>query len=310
MTDLKITTSVAPYVTFANAHEAIRFAHEDGFAGVEFNEDHLHRLLRIRPKAPLSIKEYSRDRRMTNSLHKSLHRPSIDSPNQRERRKAIDYTLRTIDLMEAAEIPRIILHSFSDLPDFFRLRQERADKTAYYLGLHAVRTYGYLAPILKVHRRARAATLESNFMSSLSEIVKYASEKKVHGEAIQVVFEEHYSDSIDYDRIPYGKGKFSNLIRGIDTAHQLIRTKKNSELSDQTDPIHFHAVDTNGRIDDHRTIGTGKVNFLPSLSSIASAKLTATLVLEDGTRKSALESKDMLLALIKRASLIKSSIPD
>jgi sugar phosphate isomerase/epimerase len=51
------------------------------------------------------------------------------------------------------------------------------------------------------------------------------------------------------------------VIRGIDTAHQLIRTGKNTDLSEISEPIHFHAVDTNGIIDDHRTIGTGKVNF-------------------------------------------------
>jgi hypothetical protein len=33
----KVITSVAPYVTIANALQAIQLAHEDGFSGIELN---------------------------------------------------------------------------------------------------------------------------------------------------------------------------------------------------------------------------------------------------------------------------------
>jgi sugar phosphate isomerase/epimerase len=137
-------------------------------------------------------------------------------------------------------------------------------------------------------------------MKSLSEIAKYASNKNVNGKPIEIVFEEHYSDAIDYDNISYGKGNLTNVIRGIDTAHQLIRTGENTDLTGMSDPIHFHAVDTNGVIDDHRTVGKGKVKFEDSLSSIIEKKLTDVIVLEDSTRKSALESKRILMSLINR----------
>ena len=94
--------------------------------------------------------------------------------------------------------------------------------------------------------------MEQSFLRSLTEIAKYAADKRVGGKPIEIAFEEHYSDSIDYDRISYGKGNFGNVIRGVDTAHHLIRTGDDSDLSDMSEPIHYHAVDTNGLIDDQR----------------------------------------------------------
>jgi sugar phosphate isomerase/epimerase len=73
-----------------------------------------------------------------------------------------------------------------------------------------------------------------------------------------------------------------------------------------TEPIHYHAVDTNGRIDDHRTIGKGMVDFSRSLSSVIERRLTDTVVIEDGNRKSALASRDVLQSMIKRAALLAS----
>jgi sugar phosphate isomerase/epimerase len=90
------------------------------------------------------------------------------------------------------------------------------------------------------------------------------------------------------------------VIRGIDTAHHLIRTGKNTDLSNVSGPIHYHAVDTNGIIDDHRTIGKGKVKFEGSLSDIFAKKMTDTVVIEDGTRKSSMKSKDMLTLMMNR----------
>jgi sugar phosphate isomerase/epimerase len=162
--------------------------------------------------------------------------------------------------------------------------------------------YGILAPALKAYRKIRKEKIEACFMQSLTEIAKYAADKKVKGRSIEIVFEEHYSDAVDYDCISYGSGSFINVIRGVDTAHHLIRTGKNTDLSEilSSDPIHFHAVDTNGIIDDHRTVGTGKVRFERSLSEIIEKKLTNTVVIEDGTRNSALKSKEMLTSMIKR----------
>jgi sugar phosphate isomerase/epimerase len=93
------------------------------------------------------------------------------------------------------------------------------------------------------------------------------------------------------------------VIRGIDTAHQLIRTGHDTDLSGMSGPIHFHAVDTNGMIDDHRTLGRGKVNLENSLSAAIRKNLTNTIVLEDGTRKSALKSKEVLASMIKRIAV-------
>ena len=296
MMQLKIVTSVAPYVTTANALSAIHLAHADGFSGVELNEDHLQRLVEVKPGSLALIREFSADRRMTNSIHKTLHRPSIDSLDRVEREQAVRYTLKTIDCMESAGIPRMVLHSFSDLPGFFSLRGEYANKMMYFAGCHIVKTYGILAPVLKAYRKTKRDQLQQTFMKSLSEIAKYASNKNVNGKPIEIVFEEHYSDAIDYDNISYGKGNLTNVIRGIDTAHQLIRTGENTDLTGMSDPIHFHAVDTNGVIDDHRTVGKGKVKFEDSLSSIIEKKLTDVIVLEDSTRKSALESKRILMS--------------
>jgi sugar phosphate isomerase/epimerase len=297
---LKIVTSVAPYVTTANALYAIQLAHEDGFSGVELNEDHLHRLVEVKPNCLNLMREYSVDKRMTNSIHKTLHRPSIDSLDQVERKQAVQYTLKTLDCMEAAGISRMVLHSFSDLPGFFSLKGERANKITYFAGCHVVKVYGVLAPVLKAYRKTRKDQLQQTFTSSLSEIAKYASDKNVNGRPIEIVFEEHYSDAIDYDNISYGKGNMINVIQGIDTAHQLIRTGEDTDLSEISDPIHFHAVDTNGMIDDHRTIGKGKVNFENSLSSVIEKKLTDVVVIEDSTRKSSLESKRILTSIINR----------
>ena len=202
--------------------------------------------------------------------------------------------------MEAGGIVRMVMHSFSDLPAFFNAKAERANKVGYVLGCSVVQVYGILAPALKAYRELRKEKIEACFMRSLAEIAKYAAEKKVEGKPIQIVFEEHYSDAINYNSIPYGKGNFANVIRGIDTAHQLIRTGQNTDLSEIFEPIHFHAVDTNGIIDDHRTLGKGKVSFENSISHVIKRKLTDTLVLENGTRKSALKSKMMLMSMIKR----------
>ncbi|MDQ4050938.1 MAG: sugar phosphate isomerase/epimerase [Thermoproteota archaeon] len=296
----KIITSVAPYVTIANALEAIHFAHEDGFSGIELSEDHLHCLVQIKPKCLQLMREYSTDKHMINSLHRTLFRPSIDSENQAERKRAVEYACKTLDYMEAGGILRMVMHSFSDLPGFFNAKSERANKVGYVLGCSVVQVYGILAPALKAYRQLRKEKIETCFMHSLAEIAKYAAEKKVGGKPIEIVFEEHYSDAIDYDSIPYGKGNFANVIRGIDTAHQLIRTGENTDLSEIFEPIHFHAVDTNGIIDDHRTIGKGKVTFENSISHIIKKRLTDTLILENGTRKSALKSKMILMSMIKR----------
>jgi len=297
---LKIVTSVAPYVTAANALHAIELAHEDGFSGVELNEDHLHRLVDIKSGCLKLIKEYSADKHMVNSIHKTLHRPSIDSLDRTERNQAVRYTLKTLDYMEAAGVSRMVLHSFSDLPGFFSLKRERINKITYFAGCNVVKVYGVLAPVLKAYRKTKKEQLQQRFMSSLSEIAKYAHDKNVNGRPIEIVFEEHYSDAIDYNDVSYGKGSLANVIRGIATAHQLIRTGKNSDLSGISGPIHFHAVDTNGIIDDHRTIGSGKVNFENSLSSVVERKLTDVIVVEDGTRKSSLESKKVLTSMINR----------
>lgn len=296
----KVVTSVAPYVTVANALQAIQLAHEDGFSGIELNEDHLHYLVQAKPNCLNLMREYSADKHMVNSLHRTLFRPSIDSENQAERKCAVEYTLKTLDYIEAAGISRMVLHSFSDMPAFFNPKTERANKMGYFLGCKVIRVYGILAPALKAYRQLRKEKVEASFMQSLAEIAKYAAEKKVNGKSIEIVFEEHYSDAIDYDNISYGKGDFVNVIRGIDTAHKLIRTGQNTNLSEISEPIHFHAVDTNGIIDDHRTLGKGKVNFENSISHIIERKLTNTIVIEDGTRNSALESKKMLASIIKK----------
>jgi sugar phosphate isomerase/epimerase len=296
----RIITSVAPYVTVANALQAIELAYEDGFSGIELSEDHLHCLVRVKPKCLQLIREYSADKHMINSLHRTLFRPSIDSENQAERNRAVEYACKTLDYMEACGILRMVMHSFSDLPAFFNTKAERANKVGYALGCSVVQVYGILAPALKAYRQMRKENIEACFMRSLAEIAKYAAEKKVEGKPIEIVFEEHYSDAIDYDSIPYGRGNFANVIRGIDTAHQLIRTGQNTDLSEMFEPIHFHAVDTNGIIDDHRTLGKGRVSFENSISHIIRRKLTDTLVLENGKRKSALKSKMMLMSMIKK----------
>ena len=296
----KVITSVAPYVTIANALQAIQLAHEDGFSGIELNEDHLHCLVQVKPNCLNLMREYSADKRMVNSLHRTLFRPSIDSENQAERKCAVEYTWKTLDYMEAAGISRMVLHSFSDLPTFFNSKTERANKMGYFLGCRVIQVYGLLAPTLKAYRQMRKEKIEACFMRSLAEIAKYAADKKVDDKPIEIVFEEHYSDAIDYDNISYGKGSFANVIRGIDTAHQLIRTGQNTDLSEIFEPIHFHAVDTNGIIDDHRTLGKGKVNFENSILDIIERKLANTVVIEDSTRNSALESKKMLTAMIKK----------
>jgi sugar phosphate isomerase/epimerase len=296
----RIITSVAPYVTVANAVQAVELAYEDGFSGIELAEDHLHCLVRAKPKCLQLMREYSSDKHMINSLHRTLFRPSIDSENQAERNQAVEYACKTLDYMEVGGIPRMVMHSFSDLPAFFNASAERANKVGYVMGCSVVQAYGILAPALKAYRQMRKEKIEACFMRSLAEIAKYAAEKKVEGKPIEIVFEEHYSDAIDYDSIPYGKGKFANVVRGIDTAHQLIRTGQNTDLSETFEPIHFHAVDTNGIIDDHRTLGKGKVSFENSISHIIRRKLTDTLVLENGTRKSALKSKTMLMSMIKK----------
>ena len=296
----KVITSVAPYVTIANALQAIQLAHEDGFSGIELNEDHLHCLVQVKPNCLNLMREYSADKRMVNSLHRTLFRPSIDSENQAERKCAVEYTWKTLDYMEAAGISRMVLHSFSDLPAFFNSKTEHANKMGYFLGCRVIQVYGLLAPTLKAYRQMRKEKIEACFMRSLAEIAKYAADKKVDDKPIEIVFEEHYSDAIDYDNISYGKGNFANVIRGIDTAHQLIRTGQNTDLSEIFEPIHFHAVDTNGIIDDHRTLGKGKVNFENSILDIIERKLANTVVIEDSTRNSALESKKMLTAMIKK----------
>jgi sugar phosphate isomerase/epimerase len=298
--EIKIVTSVAPYVA-NNASQAVELAHEDGFSGIELNEDHLHCLVRRKPNCLRLIKDYSTDKHMSNSIHKTLHRPSIDSENKNERSHAVEYTFKTIDYLELAGISRLVLHSFSDLPSFFRLRSEHANRLGYYVGGNAVKIYGILAPALKAYRKIRQESLKENFMSSLFEISKYASDKKVNGKSMEIVFEEHFSDAMDYDSISYGKGNLINVIRGIDTAHHLIRTGKNSDLSEIAEQIHFHAVDTNGVLDDHRTLGKGKVNLEDALSNIIEKKLTNVAVLEDGTRKSALKSKEVLKTLVKNS---------
>ena len=296
----KIITSVAPYVTIANALQAIQLAHEDGFYGIELNEDHLHWLVQAKPNCLNLMREYSADKHMVNSLHRTLFRPSIDSENQVERKWAVEYTWKTLDYMESAGILRMVLHSFSDMPAFFNPKTERANKMGYFLGCKVIQVYGILAPALKAYRQMRKEKIEACFMQSLAEIAKYAADKKINGKPIEIVFEEHYSDAIDYDNISYGKGNFVNVIRGIDTAHQLIRTGQNTDLSEIFEPIHFHAVDTNGIIDDHRTLGKGKVNFENSISDVIERKLTNTIVIEDSTRNSALESKKMLTSMIKK----------
>jgi sugar phosphate isomerase/epimerase len=202
--------------------------------------------------------------------------------------------------MEAIGISRMVLHSFSDMPTFFNPKTERANKMGYFLGCRVIQVYGILAPALKAYRQMRKEKIEECFMRSLTEIAKYAADKKVNGKPIEIVFEEHYSDAINYDNISYGKGNFVNVIRGIDTAHQLIRTGQNTNLSEMCEPIHFHAVDTNGIIDDHRTLGKGKVNFENSISYLIERKLTNTIVIEDGTRNSALKSKKMVASMIKK----------
>jgi sugar phosphate isomerase/epimerase len=295
----KVVTSVAPYVTIANALQAIQLAHEDGFSGIELNEDHLHYLVQVKPKSLALMREYSADKRMLNSLHKTLFRPSIDSENQAERKRAVEYTWKTLDYMEAVGILRLVLHSFSDLPTFFNLKAERANKVAFFLGCNIVQVYGILAPALKAYRQMRKEKIEACFMRSLAEIAKYAADKEVDGKPIEIVFEEHYSDAIGYDNISYGKGNLVNVIRGIDTAHHLIRTGQNTDLSEISEPIHFHAVDTNGIIDDHRTLGKGKVNFENSISDVIERKLTNTIVIEDDTRNSALVSKEVLTSMIR-----------
>lgn len=303
----RIVTSVAPYVTTANALQAIQLAHEDGFSGVELNEDHLHHLIQAKPNCLRLMGDYSVDKHMIISLHKTLHRPSIDSPSQSERRRAVDYTIETLDYMEAAGIYRMVLHSFSDLPAFFCLKAECVNKAGYFVGSNAVKFYGILAPVLKAYRETRKKELQENFMQSLVEIAKYAADKNVDGKPIEIVFEEHYSDAIDYDSISYGSGNLANLIRGVDTAHQLIRTGNDTELSEISGPIHFHAVDTNGLIDDHRTIGKGKVSFENSLTTAIGKHLTESIVLEDSTRKSVLRSKEVLASMIRRISTAISS---
>ena len=306
MQPLRIVTSVAPYVTFANATQALELAHQDGFAGIEHDEDHLHCLVKVNPKCLGLMSQYSTDKHMINSLHKTLFRPSIDSENPAERRWAVDYTLKTLDYMEVAGISRMVMHSFSDLPAFFRLRAQCANKIGYPIGQQAVKVYGVLAPALKGYRKTKQDKIETCFMHSLTEIARHAAEKRVNGHPIEIVFEEHYSDAIDYNKIAYGKGNLANVIRGIDTAHHLIRTGRQSDLSDIADPVHFHAVDTGGRIDDHRALGTGKVRFEDILLEVSERKLTNTVVLENGTRRGALQSREMLAPLIKRLTLSKS----
>jgi tRNA isopentenyl-2-thiomethyl-A-37 hydroxylase MiaE len=93
----RIITSVAPYVTVANAVQAVELAYEDGFSGIELAEDHLHCLVRAKPKCLQLMREYSSDKHMINSLHRTLFRPSIDSENQAERNQAVEEACKTRD---------------------------------------------------------------------------------------------------------------------------------------------------------------------------------------------------------------------
>jgi sugar phosphate isomerase/epimerase len=184
------------------------------------------------------------------------------------------------------------------------LRAQRVNEAAFFAGANAVKVYGVLAPVLKAYRKLRNATIQQNFMRSLEQIARYAADKKVNGRPLEIVLEEHYSDAIDYDKIAYGRGNLHNVIRGIDTAHHLIRTGENTDLSDISEPIHFHAADTNGIIDDHRAISRGRVNFKTSLEGVVGKRLTDVIVIEVATRKSALESRDTLMSLMKRISMV------
>jgi C4-type Zn-finger protein len=46
-------------------------------------------------------------------------------------------------------------------------------------------------------------------------------------------------------------------------------------------------------------LGKGKVNLENSISDIIERKLTNTIIIEDSTRNSALESKELLTSMIK-----------
>lgn len=82
----------------------------------------------VKPNSLGLMKDYSVDKRMINSLHKTLFLPSIDSTDQIERKSAVEYTIETLDYMAAAGIPRMGLHSFSDLPAFFCSKAERTNQ--------------------------------------------------------------------------------------------------------------------------------------------------------------------------------------
>ncbi len=129
MNPLKIITSVPPYVNNANALQATELAHEDGFAGIELSEDHLYQLVHLKPNCLKAIREYSENKHMSNSIHKTLHLPSIDSPDLDERKRAVEYILLTLNHMEIAGIPRIVLHPFIDLPGFFALKKRAYKQT-------------------------------------------------------------------------------------------------------------------------------------------------------------------------------------
>lgn len=102
------------------------------------------------------------------------------------------------------------------------------------------------------------------------------------------------------DNIPYNKGSLVNVSRDIDTAHRIIRAGENAYLSNISDLIHFHTVDTNGIIDDHGTIGNGRVKFGKSLTDAIRKKLSDAVTIEDGTRKSARKSKDTSSTMMHR----------
>ncbi len=76
------------------------------------------------------------------------------------------------------------------------------------------------------------------------------------------------------DNILYSKGSLVNVSRDIDTAYRIIRVGENVYLSNISDLIHFHTVDTNGIIDDHGSIGNVRVKFGKILTDAIRKKLT------------------------------------
>jgi len=218
----------------------------------------------------------------------------LSSPDEGERDRAVEKTIRTIETAQSLGALAVVLHlgRVNMEPEYDRLHAFFRDKV-----LDSPEGKRFLEDKLKERRKKRGPYLES-VLHSLDRLNREAEDR---GVVLGVENRYHYHEIPDFEEIGHILGRFSggSVCYWHDVGHAHVQERLGflepgallRSYGSMLIGVHLH--DAFGT-DDHRAPGAGEIDFLALGKSIGSAHIRILEVHKKSSREELLRGRDML----------------